>query len=267
MSRHRAGRSSRQPHSAHHGKARDLAVAQRDHRGAFGQRDPGRKERIPRLGKEAAVIGGQTVEADAARIDQSDTGRRLGRRRRAFMADIVPGQPEARLPVVTLLRHHAVEPDIASLEPRHAGAPHLNPVALSAHRRPGDVEAQEAKACAVLHDRDTELRLAVEAADQEGAEDRRRRRHGHRCCRGSSLRHWPRRPCAERRRRCRPRSRSSCGGAYSAALAVAVKKRFSGRGRPRFSRNVVPSYSVRKSPRRCSSGTTLSTKSSSPPGR
>ena len=54
---------------------------------------------------------------------------------------------------------------------------------------------------------------------------------------------------------------------YSAAFAAAEKKRFSGRGRPRFSRKVLPSYSVRNRPRRCSSGTTLLTKSSSPPGR
>ena len=42
---------------------------------------------------------------------------------------------------------------------------------------------------------------------------------------------------------------------------------FRGQGRPRFSRSVRPSYSVRNRPRRCSSGMTSSTKSSSPPGR
>ena len=36
--------------------------------------------------------------------------------------------------------------------------------------------------------------------------------------------------------------------------------------RPRWSRSVVPSYSVRNTPRSWSSGTTLSTKSSRPPG-
>jgi len=45
------------------------------------------------------------------------------------------------------------------------------------------------------------------------------------------------------------------------------KKRLGGRLRPRFSRRVVPSYSVRNRPRRCSSGTTWSTKSSRPAGR
>src|ERR1700734_4573038 len=35
---------------------------------------------------------------------------------------------------------------------------------------------------------------------------------------------------------------------------------FCGMGSPRLARNVVPSYSVRKGPRRCSSGITLSTK-------
>ena len=35
-----------------------------------------------------------------------------------------------------------------------------------------------------------------------------------------------------------------------------LKKRFSGRGRPRFSRSVLPSYSRRNKPRRCSSGMT-----------
>ena len=62
------------------------------------------------------------------------------------MADVVPGVAEARLAVVGLLRHHAVEPDVAAGEPRHAGAPDLDAVALSAHRRPGDVEAEEAEA-------------------------------------------------------------------------------------------------------------------------
>jgi len=50
-------------------------------------------------------------------------------------------------------------------------------------------------------------------------------------------------------------------------ISVHSKKRFFGRGRPRFSRSVFPSYSRRNSSRRCSSGTTRSTKSSSPPGR
>src|SRR5207245_753683 len=47
----------------------------------------------------------------------------------------------------------------------------------------------------------------------------------------------------------------------------AQKNRLTGRGRPRFSRSVLPSYSRRNRPRRCNSGTTRSTKSSSPPGR
>src|SRR5581483_8443628 len=55
--------------------------------------------------------------------------------------------------------------------------------------------------------------------------------------------------------------------AHSAAVRVSAKKRFSGRGRPRFSRKVGPSYSVRKMPRRCSSGTRSSQNSSSAPGR
>ena len=38
--------------------------------------------------------------------------------------------------------------------------------------------------------------------------------------------------------------------------------RFSGTRKPKFSRNVLPSYSVRKMPRRCSSGTTRRQKSS-----
>jgi hypothetical protein len=48
--------------------------------------------------------------------------------------------------------------------------------------------------------------------------------------------------------------------------AFVLKKRFSGRGSPRFSRSVSPSYSRRKMPRRYSSGTMRSTKSSRPPG-
>src|SRR5256885_1644691 len=55
---------------------------------------------------------------------------------------------------------------------------------------------------------------------------------------------------------------------YSAATdLLRSKKRFSGRGNPKFSRSVLPSYSRRNRPRRCSSGMTPRTKSSSPPGR
>src|SRR6476659_7664157 len=55
---------------------------------------------------------------------------------------------------------------------------------------------------------------------------------------------------------------------YSAATdLLRSKKRFSGRGNPRFSRKVLPSYSRRNRPRRCSSGMTPRTKSSRPPGR
>ena len=59
------------------------------------------------------------------------------------------------------------------------------------------------------------------------------------------------------------------GRGYSAAsraVAWGTKNRFSGRGRPRWSRNVVPSYSRRSSPRRCNSGTTRSTNASNPSG-
>ena len=55
------------------------------------------------------------------RIDQFDAGRRLAAGRRAFVADVVPGQPKTRLAIVRLLRRHAVEPDIAAGQPRHAG--------------------------------------------------------------------------------------------------------------------------------------------------
>src|SRR5438067_3024670 len=45
------------------------------------------------------------------------------------------------------------------------------------------------------------------------------------------------------------------------------KNLFLGLGNSRLSRSVLPWYSRRKIPRRCNSGTTRSTKSSSPPGR
>ncbi len=85
------------------------------------------------------------------------------------MADVVPGRAEARLAIVGLLRHHAVEPDIATLQTGHAGAPDLDAKTFSARLGPGDVEAQEAQRLAVLHDGNADDRLAVEAADAEGA--------------------------------------------------------------------------------------------------
>src|SRR6185369_9282395 len=96
-------------------------------------------------------------------------GRRLGVEDRALVADVVPGVAEARLAIVRLLRHHAVEPDGAAGQPRHAGAPVLDAKTFSAHHRAGDVETEKAERLAVFHDRDAGDRLAVEPADQEGA--------------------------------------------------------------------------------------------------
>src|SRR5262245_12100476 len=47
---------------------------------------------------------------------------------------------------------------------------------------------------------------------------------------------------------------------------VDQKNLFLGLGNSRLSRSVLPSYSRRRIPRLCNSGTTRSTKSSSPPG-
>src|SRR5258708_38540909 len=62
------------------------------------------------------------------------------------------------------------------------------------------------------------------------------------------------------------RRRSNRELPHDASLARAGRAwrvyRFSGTRKPKFSRNVVPSYSVRKMPRRCSSGTTRRQKSS-----
>ena len=124
---------------------------------------------VARLGEEAAVVGGQAVEGDGAGIDQRDPGRRRGHRRRAFVADVVPGQAEARLAVVVLLRHHAVEADVAALQPGHAGAPDSYAVAFAADLGTGDVEAQESEGGSVPHHGDAGDRPAVETADQEGA--------------------------------------------------------------------------------------------------
>ncbi len=48
---------------------------------------------------------------------------------------------------------------------------------------------------------------------------------------------------------------------------AACRRMISRRSRPRCERSVVPAYSFRYSPRRCNSGTTLSTKSSNAPGK
>jgi hypothetical protein len=66
------------PAVAHAGKAHQRAVAQRHHRHAFGQRDPGCEEGIARLRKEAPVIGRELVEGDASGIDEPDARRRSG---------------------------------------------------------------------------------------------------------------------------------------------------------------------------------------------
>jgi hypothetical protein len=60
-------------------------------------------------------------------------------------------------------------PNIAPLQPRHAGTPDLDAKTFSAHLGPGDVEAQEAQRRTVLHDGDADDRLTVEPADAEGA--------------------------------------------------------------------------------------------------
>src|SRR5207237_6244213 len=102
---------------------------------ALGQRDRRRQEGIARFGEKAAVVGGELVERYGARIDQADAGGRLRGHRRALVADVVPGQPEARLAIVGLLGGYAVESDIAAAESRHAGAPALYAIAFAAHRR------------------------------------------------------------------------------------------------------------------------------------
>src|SRR5690606_28085447 len=64
-----------------------------------------------------------------------------------------------------------------------------------------------------------------------------------------------------------PEAHAALAAVHSAASATAPAYWLGGRLRPRFSRSVRPSYSVRNRPRRCNSGMTRSTKSSPPPGR
>src|SRR5262249_40066922 len=78
------------------------------------------------------------------------------------------------------------------------------------------------------------------------------------------LAHLLGRALREGRRRQRHGGNAACGGQdqflHDASLASASRAwrayRFSGTRKPKFSRRVLPSYSVRKMPRRCSSGTT-----------
>ena len=72
----------------------------------------------------------------------------------------------------------------------------------------------------------------------------------------------PRVPARRRRR-----AAQGAEGLDRPSLGIGARwRRLSGRGRPRFSRSVLPSYSVRNRPRRCSSGITRLEKSSCAPG-
>src|SRR5262249_8760821 len=85
----------------------------------------------------------------------------------AAVTDIGIGEAEARLPVIVLLRHHAVEPDHAGARMRDRLLPDAQTVAAPAQIGPYDVEAEEGEAGVIVDARDGRGRLAVELADEE----------------------------------------------------------------------------------------------------
>src|SRR5690606_16680463 len=84
-----------------------------------------------------------------------------------FVAHVAPGQFEAGLAVVVLLRRHAVEPHRAAGQALHAGAPQRAAVASPAMLRMHDVEAEKAEALVVTHHRDRRHRLVTDAPDKK----------------------------------------------------------------------------------------------------
>ena len=62
------------------------------------------------------------------------------------------GQRKSRLPVVVLLRNHAIETNRAAAEVRKTGIPYLNSVALAAILRLDNVKTKEAKGITVFND-------------------------------------------------------------------------------------------------------------------
>ena len=83
---------------------------------------------MPRSREEAPVESRDTIEGERKGFEQGDAGVvSCEIRKGAFVADVPPGQREAGLAIVLLLREHAIEPDSAAGEPFHARAPDLEP--------------------------------------------------------------------------------------------------------------------------------------------
>src|SRR5207244_3631231 len=111
------------------------------------------------------------VEKDFARAIRRERHDPRGRRRTsrdgAAVADIGIRELEARLTVVFLLRHHAVETDGAPRSVRDGRVPHAQPMATAAHIASHDVEAEEREPLVVIDAGDGRGRRAVEVADEK----------------------------------------------------------------------------------------------------
>ena len=109
---------------------------------------------------------------EAARIGQADAGGRLARRAaglRGGCCSRPAGNPTCDSSPAAPARRRARH---CGPRARHAGAPDLDAVALSAHRRPGDVEAEEAESLSRI----SRPRCSPPARRRAGRSGRRRDR-------------------------------------------------------------------------------------------
>src|SRR6185369_8018940 len=102
-------------------------------------RTAGRKRAQFRTAKTRAVRGGC---------------RQAPRRLPRLLAGCFATQCKSRLAIVVLLRHNAIESDVAAGQRGHAGLPECETQATATKRGLDDVEAEKAEVRAVLHYRD-----------------------------------------------------------------------------------------------------------------
>ena len=128
--------------------------------------DPAAQERGARPRKHRRVVRLHSRQRDFSQRDDISPRRARGRDG-AAVTNVRIGEFEPGLPVVLLLRHHAIEPDHAWASMRDRGVPYSQPVAAAAQVLAHDVEAEEGEARAVIDAGDGRGRNAVDLADEE----------------------------------------------------------------------------------------------------
>src|SRR5262245_18483845 len=131
-----------------------------------GRANPGAQERNTRSGKYGRIVSRNQSKWHVSQRDDMNP-LRVRREDGAAVTNIGIGQFEARLFVVLLLRHHAIEPDHAWTGMCNGGVPYTQSVAAAAHIFPYNVQAEESEASGVIDARNGCGWGAIEFANEE----------------------------------------------------------------------------------------------------